>query len=172
MDDPLALRFAGDGSIPNNPGLPMLIYKAGVDLAGSAEPEQIIEHVFEKNCWGHGMWRNGIFPFPHYHSSIHEVLGIARGRATVRFGGAKGQEIEVAPGDVALLPAGTGHQRLKGTGDLMVIGGYPAGGSYDLCRGSKAEHDRALQSIPQVPLPQTDPVYGKGGPLTRLWRNA
>jgi uncharacterized protein YjlB len=41
---------------------------------------------------------------------------------------------------------------------------------YDLCRGGKAEHARALKTIPEVPLPDSDPVHGKAGPLTTLWR--
>ena len=52
----------------------------------------------------------------------------------------------------------------------MVIGAYPPGGKYDLCRGSKAEHARALASIPQVPPPAADPVFGPKGPLVALWR--
>ena len=43
---------------------------------------------------------------------------------------------------------------------------------YDLCRGGKAEHTKALETIPQVPLPDSDPVYGTDGPLTTLWRAA
>ena len=69
-----------------------------------------------------------------------------------------------------MLPAGTGHQCLSATPDLLVIGAYPPDGHYDLCRGSKAEHARALGTIPRVPLPQTDPVFGEDGPLTKLWR--
>ncbi len=168
--EPLAFRFADDGAIPNNPKLSMLVYKNGIDLSGTAEPEARIEKLFAANGWGRGSWRNGIFPFVHYHSMIHEVLAIARGRASVQFGGPSGETVEVVPGDVALLPAGTGHQRLNGSADLLVIGSYPPGGDYDLCRGSKAEHDKALASIPRVPLPASDPVLGANGPLSRLWR--
>ena len=116
------------------------------------------------------MWCNGIYPFVHYHSQTHEVLGFARGRATVRFGGDKGQELEIGAGDVALLPAGTGHHGLWVSADLAVIGAYPPDGYYDLCRGSAAEHAKALQTIPQVPLPHSDPVYGAKGPMLELWR--
>ena len=97
----------------------------------------------------------------------------ARDRARprqVRFGGAQGRDIDLGPGDVAVLPAGTGHQCLWKGPDLMVIGAYPPDGRYDLCRGSQAEHAKALTLIPQVPLPKTDPVYGAHGPLRRLWR--
>jgi uncharacterized protein YjlB len=98
-------------------------------------------------------------------------MGIARGRATVRFGGGNGQEIEVVPGDVVVLPAGTGHQCLSQTPTLVVIGAYPPSGKYNLCRGSKAEHAKALLSIPKVPLPAADPVFGPDGPLLALWRH-
>ena len=90
------------------------------------------------------MWRNGIYPYVHYHSMIHEAMGIARGRAKVRFGGEQGREHRPRAGDVVVLPAGTGHQRLSQSPDLVVIGAYPPNGKYDLCRGSKAEHAKAI----------------------------
>ena len=167
--EPVTFMFADDGAVPNNPRLPFLVYRGVVDLAGTPDPEKEIEATFRANGWG-DMWRNGIYPYVHYHSMIHEGIGIARGRARVRFGGAKGEEMELAQGDVAVLPAGTGHQCLRASPDLMVIGAYPKAGRYDLCRGSKAERETALQSIPKVPLPDSDPVFGMAGPLTRLWR--
>ena len=168
MIEPLTFFFADDGAVPNN-RLPFLVYKRafdGRDL-GSA-----IENTFRRNDWGHGLWHNGIFPFVHYHSQIHEALGIAQGGARVRFGGRHGEEFEVVAGDVAVLPAGTGHQCLWATPELCVVGAYPRRGSYDLCRGGKAEHAKALKTIPEVPLPDSDPVHGKAGPLTTLWRAA
>ena len=120
-----------------------MIYRAGIDLAGSPDPETSIEKTFATNGWG-GMWRNGIYPYVHYHSMIHEAMGIARGRARVRFGGEHGREIDLTPGDVVILPAGTGHQGLSHTPDLVVIGAYPPVGNYNLCRGSRSEHAAAL----------------------------
>ena len=162
-------KFADDGSIPNNGALPLVLYRAGIDLSGSPDPEQVIEDTFAANGWG-DMWRNGIYPYVHYHSMIHEAMGIARGRAKVRFGGKKGKEIDVGPGDVVILPAGTGHQLLSQTKELVVVGAYPPSGKYNLCRGSKAEHAKALVSIPKVPAPASDPVFGADGPLAALWR--
>jgi uncharacterized protein YjlB len=167
--EPLTFMFADDGVIPNNPYLPLLVYRRAINLAGTPDPERAIEEIFARNAWG-DMWRNGIYPFTHYHSMIHEVLGIARGRARVRFGGNHGTEIEVAAGDVAVLPAGTGHQRAEQSPDLVVIGAYPPAGTYNLCRGTPREHGRARAAIPHVPLPAGDPVFGPQGPLTRLWR--
>jgi uncharacterized protein YjlB len=168
MIEPLAFFFADDGAVPNN-RLPLLVYKGafeGRDLASW------IEKAFHRNDWGHGLWHNGIYPFVHYHSEIHEVLGIAAGKARVRFGGNQGEELKVEAGDVAVLPAGTGHQRLSSSPDLLVIGAYPPEGHYDLCRGTSPEHARALETIPHVPLPETDPLFGADGPLTKLWRAA
>jgi uncharacterized protein YjlB len=166
---PITHAFADDGRIPNNPELPLVLYRGGIDLAGSPDPEKLIEKTFAANSWG-DMWRNGVYPYVHYHSMIHEAMGVARGRAKVRFGGETGEEIDVAPGDVVILPAGTGHQCLWHSPDLVVIGAYPPGGKYNLCRGTKAEHAKAATTIRKVPLPATDPVFGPKGPLVALWR--
>src|SRR6187401_1047222 len=112
--------FSDDGDIPNHPRWPMIVYGQAFDAAG-IDLATAFEDVFARNGWGDG-WRNGIFPFPHYHSNAHEVLGIARGHAEVRFGGAAGGVFDVAAGDAVLLPAGTGHQRLAASADLLVIG--------------------------------------------------
>jgi uncharacterized protein YjlB len=168
LTNPFTLMFADDGSIPNNPRLPFLIYRSGIDLSGTPHPEEVIEKTFSRHGWG-DMWRNGIFPYAHYHSMIHEALGVARGRARVQFGGVGGETLDLGPGDVAVLPAGTGHQCLWAGPELLVIGAYPKTGKYDLCRGSKAEHAKALETIPKVPVPDTDPVHGADGPLLSLW---
>ncbi len=166
---PETLMFADDGSVPNNARLPFVIYRSAINLSGNPNPEEIIEGVFGENGWG-DMWRNGIYEYMHYHSMIHEVMGIARGRARVLFGGAQGRELELSQGDVAVLPAGTGHQGLWVSHDLVVIGAYPATGRFDLCRGSKIDYAKAKETIPRVPLPKTDPAYGQKGPLLQLWR--
>jgi uncharacterized protein YjlB len=168
--EPESYSFADDGSIPNNPRLPFLVYRGAIDLKGSPDPEDLVERTFAAHGWGE-MWRNnGIYPYVHYHSTIHEVMGLARGRTKVRFGGSNGREIELAAGDVCVLPAGTGHQGLWASPDLVVIGAYPPSGKYDLCRGSKADYARAIAAIAEVPLPATDPVFGADGPLFQLWR--
>ena len=108
--EPLAIVFEDDGLVPNNI-LPFLVYQGAVKL-DSRQPEETIENLFEANSWG-GTWRNGVFDYLHYHATVHEVLGVARGSARVRFGGDHGQELEIKAGDVAILPAGTGHQCIK-----------------------------------------------------------
>lgn len=88
----------------------------------------------------------------------------------MRFGGDAGAEIEIAAGDVAVLPAGTGHQRLSASTDFLVVGAYPPEGEYDLCcADDPADRTRALATIPNVPRPTSDPLFGRHGPLTTLW---
>jgi uncharacterized protein YjlB len=168
---PLSFKFKDDGKVPNNPALPVLVYKSAIEIDGKRRPEEAIEKLFAANGWGHGQWRDGIYPFVHYHSMIHEALGIARGRARVQLGGHSGEVFELAAGDIVVLPAGTGHQKLLGSDDLLVIGAYPPDGTYNLCRGDDpTARDKALTMIPKVPLPESDPVLGKDGPLPQLWR--
>jgi uncharacterized protein YjlB len=167
---PQTILFRDDGATPNNPKLPFIRYRSPVRLKDSHDPAAIFEELFHLHGWGKS-WRNGIYDYLHYHSRTHEVLGIARGEARVRFGGDKGRIVEVHAGDVAILPAGTGHQRLSASPDLLVVGAYPPEGSYDECRGSEAEHARAVQSIAQVPIPAEDPVYGRDAGLNKLWRS-
>lgn len=168
--EPLTFTFVSDGSVPNNPTLPVVLYRGAIDVAAARDPESAIEQIFMANGWGHHMWRNSIYPYTHYHSATHEALGIARGAARVRIGGAHGKDVELKAGDVVVLPAGTAHRRLSESQGFHVIGGYPADGRYDLCRGGQAEHDRVLPEITRVPLPQADPLFGADGPLLTLWQ--
>jgi uncharacterized protein YjlB len=169
--DPVrAHLFDDDGAIPNNPRLPLLVYPGAVALSG-ADPAAAFEKIFAANGWS-GSWRNGIYPFPHYHSTAHEVLGIARGEAKVRFGGATGIVLAVHAGDVVVIPAGVGHQNLGASGDLLVVGAYPPGPDWDLCTGKPGERPRVLGNIAAVPLPPADPLFGEDGPLTLHWRHA
>ncbi len=166
---PLTFVFEDDGLVPNNP-MPLLVYKRAISIDDD-HPEMTIEGLFGANGWGE-MWRNGVYDYLHYHATVHEALGIARGNAIVRFGGDNGKEIAIAAGDVAILPAGTGHQCLSASRDFCVIGAYPPGLKMQITRPTPENHAKALKMIPQVELPKTDPVMGADGPLVRLWKRA
>ena len=155
------ILFEDDGETPNNPRLPLVLYR-------SVDAEAEFEKTFARHGWGNG-WRNGIHGFLHFHARTHEVLGIARGRARVEFGGANGRQVDLEAGDVAILPAGTGHRRVSASSDLLVIGAYPQGGngSYEQ---PGAGHAALVAAIAGTPLPQQDPVFGKDGPLMTLWK--
>src|SRR6185436_12164393 len=165
--EPLAFVFEDDGLVPNNP-MPFLVYKGAVDVAND-HPEKTIEGLFGANGWGE-MWRNGVYDYLHYHATVHEVLGVARGHAQVRFGGDRGREFEISAGDVAILPAGTGHQCISSSRDFCVVGAYPPGAPMHVTRPTKAAHATALQTIAKVAVPKTDPVLGADGPLVKLWK--
>ena len=164
-----AWQFADDGRIPNNPTLPLLIYRNAVALP-ERDPATAFERVFTANDWP-AAWRYGIFTFHHYHSTAHEVLGVYRGNASVQFGGHAGTVLAVGPGDVIVIPAGVGHKALESSPDFSVVGAYPAGSSADLLRGDPSERPRSLLAIAGLPLPVRDPVYGFDGPLGEHWRS-
>lgn len=164
--EPLAIVFEDDGLVPNNI-LPFLVYQGAVML-DPKQPEQTVENLFETNNWG-GTWRNGVYDYLHYHATVHEVLGVARGHARVRFGGDHGQELDIKAGDVAILPAGTGHQCITASDDFCVIGAYPPGSRMEITRPTPENHAKALKTIPNVARPPADPVTGKHGALMRLW---
>lgn len=165
---PVALRFAADREVPNNPRLPLVIYRGALRLDPAFDPAAIFEEAFAANGWG-SSWRNGIHPFRHFHTRTHEVLGIARGQARVEFGGAAGEQLEIGPGDVAILPAGTGHKRLAQSNDLLVVGAYPHACDIDQKRAGEMDVAEALANVASVPDPAKDPIYGADGPLRSLW---
>jgi uncharacterized protein YjlB len=168
MPELQAFHFEDDGETPNN-RLPVLVYRAAIDPSGERDPAVPFESIFARHGWGDG-WRNGVYPFLHFHTTTHEVLGIARGHATVQFGGAKGRALDVEAGDVVVLPAGTGHQRLDASRDLLVVGAYPRNASFDQRRPGQLDHQKALMTIARVPLPPMDPVLGANGPLMEMWK--
>jgi uncharacterized protein YjlB len=160
---PEVMRLAGDGTIPNSP-LPLLLFRAVLPADAAA-----IEQVFAPSGWG-GSWRDGIYPLHHFHSIAHEALGLAAGAATVQFGGPHGPVLPLRAGDCAVIPAGVGHCRRDAEAGLLVVGAYPGGMRFDLCRGEAGDAARVRANVARVPLPDTDPVGGSDGALTRLWR--
>ena len=160
------LYFSDDGVVPNN-NLPLVLYRGALPTGG--DRASACEEMFARNGWPDA-WRNGIYSHHHYHSTAHEVLGIARGAATVRLGGESGRTVDLNTGDVVVIPAGVAHKCENATGDLLVIGAYPEGQRPDLCRAGEREHDRAQKNIAKVPLPAADPVTGGAGPLLDCWR--
>jgi uncharacterized protein YjlB len=152
---PEVLRFADDGSIPNNPRLPVLLYRAALSPGDPAAAEAL----FARHGWPPA-WRNGIHGHHHYHPNAHEALAIARGEVRVQLGGAGGKTLSLTAGDVVVLPAGVGHRNLGASADLLVVGAYPPGAVPEEFTGTEDQHAEALSAIPMVEDPPSDPVTG------------
>ncbi len=150
-----------DGYIPNNSELPLLVYKAVL--------HDDIESTFHENNWKNS-WHGGVFDFHHYHSTVHEAVGIEAGQAVLKLGGENGVELEVEQGDLVVIPAGTGHKYLNGSDDFQVVGAYPNGADYDLKKANSEDFSQAISEIKQVPLPEFDPVYKNQGPVFDYWK--
>jgi uncharacterized protein YjlB len=153
-----------------NSTLPVLIYKDSFHLPRQKnKAAMIIQSVFIRNGWSNS-WRNGIYDFHHYHSNVHECMGIAMGKARVILGGPNGKAAELEQGDVIILPAGTAHKCTSATEDFLCVGCYPQGRDYDINYGTEEELATALKKISSLSKPPKDPVFGKTGFLKSLWK--
>ncbi len=163
----VAEALPDDGAFPNS-ALPVLVYRTALgtdhtDLAAA------FEKTFAASGWTDA-WRNGIYDYHHYHSTAHEVLGIARGTVTVHLGGPNGRYFDLSAGDAVVIPAGVSHKNVGSTADLLVVGAYPDGTSPDMRYGRDGERPEADERIARVPLPAADPIEVATGSLLIKWR--
>jgi uncharacterized protein YjlB len=168
LTKPEQFVFEDDGIFPNS-RLPLLLYRRELRADGK-DSASIFEERFAANDWTNS-WRDGVYPFPHYHSTSHEVLGVFRGSAKLRLGGDGGQIFDVAAGDAIVIPGGVAHQNLGASADFGVVGAYPGGRNWDLLRGLPGERPEADRNIAALPLPDNDPLYGADGPLNQIWQS-
>lgn len=162
--EPEAFILSQNGWVPNNQKLPVLHYRK---IITDGDVATLMETMFNSNNWI-PQWRNGIYDYHHYHSTAHEVLGFAGGSARLMLGGPNGHEVEVNKGDVVLLPAGTGHCRISATDDFLVVGSYPEGQNWDICR--EAPTAQMKKNMSTLPFPTQDPVNGDSPPLTKFYK--
>lgn len=167
MTDCAIYHFEDDGSIPNNPNLPFLVYHGA--LSNNPHDPASVKQLLNDHGWG-GVWVNGIYSYHHYHSTAHEVLVVTGGSASVKFGGKQGEELQITAGDAVVIPAGVGHCKINSSMGFRVVGAYPNGQNWDLCTGKPGERPQVLENIKAVPLPEADPITGEDGPLLKYWK--
>lgn len=159
--------FADDGKTVNNPNLPLVLMR-GTAAKEQDDPAAWFEERFSENGWG-STWRWGVYPYHHFHTNTHEVLGVARGEAELLMGGAQGERFTVTVGDVIVIPAGVGHKCERSSSDFQVVGAYPGSNQPDLIKPGTDDPQRLRNAVNEVPLPSTDPVFGSTGPLFDHW---
>ncbi len=154
-------------AVPPAPPFPNSVYPLVIYRAALPADPAAMERAFAAQGWT-GSWRNGVFDYHHFHSTTHEVLGIAAGEVAVLFGGPGGPTLTLHAGDVAVIPAGVAHRNMGDTG-LLVVGAYPGGTDCDVLRGAPAEFTAATARIAALPAPLHDPVAVAEGWLQTAW---
>jgi uncharacterized protein YjlB len=163
------LFLGPNGRVPNS-RFPVLVHRGAV--APGEDAPSAVEALFRENGWLNNWRYPGIYDYAHFHSTTHEVLGIARGQMTLRLGGEGQVEVAFSAGDVVVMPAGVSHSYLKGSDDIEVVGGYPDGRDWDLMRDEQMtdqERHDAIKRIMSLPIPDRDPVTGEA---MQIWRDA
>ncbi|KAK9446215.1 Cupin domain protein [Metarhizium brunneum] len=153
---------------PNNP-LPVLHYRGVLPLEAT---EDMATKFLTANTWEkRGAW--GHIGIRHFHPNTHECYGIVSGRSTMLLGkinDGTGMHVQVQRGDVIVLPAGTAHSSIESTPDYFYIGVYPRRHPRWVNEHGKTPATHFRSTIRAVEMPEEDPVYGKDGPLLKLWR--
>ncbi|MFT4204015.1 MAG: cupin domain-containing protein [Chitinophagaceae bacterium] len=164
--EPQRFYFKDDGRIPNS-RFPLLLYKNAFPQRGGSGGDWLEAH-FAANGWSN-TWRWGVYPFHHYHSTTHEVLGCFSGTALLHLGGENGKKVSVEAGDIIVIPAGVGHKCINSSDDFTVLGAYPYDLSPDLMKGEEGERPAADERIAKLKLPDTDPFAGSASGLSKIW---
>ena len=119
-------------------------------------------------------WRFTMYSKSHFHSTVHELLVVVRGKADLCFGGEENPgriETTVASGDVMIVPAGVAHRLMRDVseseGEFEMVGAYEVGKSWDMSYGVEGE-ERKIEGIKNVGWWKVDPIYGKEGPTCTM----
>lgn len=149
-------------TIPNNDRFPAVLAR---NALGGVQDDAEVRRLMEANGWG-GTWTWRVFDYHHFHPDCFEALAVARGSARLMLGGPQGEAVEVAAGDVAILPPGFGHRQLSSSTDFAICGAYPHGQEdYSILRAEDGFDAATLSRIADMPVPSIDPVWGGRGPL-------
>ena len=147
---------------------PLLIYRSAFQQSVSAAA--IETHLLSVGIV-EPQWRYTMYSQSHFHSTAHEVLCVASGKARLCFGGEenpKRVETVLEKGDVMVVPAGVAHRLLEDmNGGFNMVGSYPTGRSWDMCYGNEGEEER-VKGIASLGWFERDPIYGNEGPALHV----
>ncbi|KAL8910629.1 MAG: hypothetical protein Q9171_004084 [Xanthocarpia ochracea] len=143
---------------------PLLIYHSAFSLGASAST--IESHLTTVGVVD-PQWRYTMYRTSHFHSTTHEVLIVASGKAKLCFGGEENPnrvEPLVEQGDAIVVPAGVAHRLLDDLdGGFTMVGSYPKGKNWDMCYGKEGEEEK-VKGIEHLGWFERDPIYGHEGP--------
>ena len=164
---PLTFVFDDDGLVPNNI-LPLVIYKRAIELAGG-DPARAIDELFRANGWDQ-RWRDGIFDYQHYHATCTRR---SASRAATRWCCSAASTARRSSSTPATSRSCPPAPATSASSPAMISAWSaptrPAKPWRSLARPRRT-YRRAMETIPLVLPPPSDPVFGQDGPLLRLWR--
>mmetsp|Transcript_26849 Transcript_26849/g.53618 ORF Transcript_26849/g.53618 Transcript_26849/m.53618 type:complete len:227 (-) Transcript_26849:62-742(-) len=147
-----------DGTFPNNPDHPLLLFRGSSKFTGD---EKECRRTLRKAGWT-APWKWIVFPYHHYHSSAWELLLCVQGAAVLKLGGETGPEVKIGVGDIMLIPPGFVHKQLASSDGFSVLGSYPSVIGKDVevdeLRGTATEEQ--LENILSCCAPEVEPITG------------
>ncbi|EPE30557.1 RmlC-like cupin [Glarea lozoyensis ATCC 20868] len=163
--------------VPNSP-LPVLIYRSA--LPPDPDPNSVCATIEPNNWLKGGVFKH--YPAHHFHSVTHECYAVFKGRSRLLLGrGPLDEEsendllVDLNVGDAIVLPAGVAHCSLESSDDYEYVGLYPKGSPHwdnNFCKAGLEETIEKEINARAVPIPPSDPVFGAGGPLVEIWKQA
>ncbi|GME45579.1 hypothetical protein GTA08_BOTSDO04745 [Neofusicoccum parvum] len=157
-----------------NSSFPILVYRG---VLPNPLDEASTSEFLQRNQWEKkGTW--GAITTKHFHPNTHECYGIFQGSSELVLGEGGldeggGVRFTVGAGDVVVVPAGVAHASISSGGGYKYIGVYPRGSPKwrnEWGKREVGEGDPLFDEIKAVPVPECDPVWGRNGPLLKIWK--
>ncbi|KAG9234895.1 hypothetical protein BJ875DRAFT_289642 [Amylocarpus encephaloides] len=163
--------------VPNSP-LPVLVYRSALPL--HLDPTSTCTTFEPKNWIKGGVFKH--YSADHFHSVTHECYAVFRGHSRLLLGRGPldsedrdGLFVDMEVGDAIVLPAGVAHCSIESSDDYEYVGLYPKGSprwDNNFCKAGEEETRTKEANARAVPIPDSDPIFGIGGPLVEIWTKA
>ncbi|KAI0895518.1 hypothetical protein F4806DRAFT_84736 [Annulohypoxylon nitens] len=173
-----------------NSTLPVIVYR---DAFINRTLEGVLEDMETSEWIKGGQWKikqESLAVVPHYHGITHEAYSVLSGSGTYLLGKSPldpdtdesgnpvGVRFTAHAGDMFVWPAGVTHCVTDVEDGYEIVGFYSLNSQnsveepYDMeySLDSIEETNKKRQKCELVPTPVHDPIYGKEGPLPKLWK--